>query len=91
MKVCDLPGHGPTSQTMLAVAGIDSIEMLKRLGSVQAYVMVKRAGCAPSLNLLWGLESAVTDCLGKKSREVIAPAYCSLSKHLNQRPKASMA
>lgn len=45
---------------MLAAAGIDSVEMLKRLGSVQAYVMVKRAGCAPSLNLLWGLESAVS-------------------------------
>lgn len=45
---------------MLAAAGIDSIEMLKRLGSVRAYAMVKRAGCKPSLNLLWGLESAVS-------------------------------
>ena len=45
---------------MLEAAGIDSIEALQRLGAVQAYVLVKRAGCKPSLNLLWGLESAVS-------------------------------
>jgi DNA transformation protein len=60
MKICALPGLGPKSQAMLAVAGIESIDTLKRLGSVRAYAMVKRAGCAPSLNLLWGLESAVS-------------------------------
>jgi DNA transformation protein and related proteins len=45
---------------MLQAAGIDSIEALQRLGAVQAYVLVKRAGCKPSLNLLWGLESALS-------------------------------
>ena len=54
------PGLGPKSQAMLTTAGIESIEGLKRLGAVQAYVMVKRNGCKPSLNLLWGLESAIS-------------------------------
>ncbi len=54
------PGLGPKSQAMLASAGIESFETLKRLGAVQAYVMVKRTGCNPGLNLLWGLESAIS-------------------------------
>jgi hypothetical protein len=44
---------------MLARAGIQSATELRRIGSVAAYVRVKRAGCNASLNLLWGLESAL--------------------------------
>jgi len=50
---------GPKSQAMLARAGIQSATELRRIGSVAAYVRVKRAGCNASLNLLWGLESAL--------------------------------
>lgn len=60
MDISSLPGLGPKSQAMLAQAGIESIEMLRRLGSVRSFVMVKRTGCAPSLNLLWGLEGALS-------------------------------
>ena len=59
-KIGSLPGLGPKSQAMLATAGIDSIQKLTGLGSVQAYLMVKRAGCNPSLNLLWALEGALS-------------------------------
>jgi DNA transformation protein len=45
---------------MLAAAGIVSIDQLKALGAAQAFVRVKRAGGKPSLNLLWGLESAIS-------------------------------
>jgi DNA transformation protein len=55
-----LHGLGPRSREMLGQAGIDSIERLRELGSVRAYVAVKRAGCGPSLNLLWALEGAIT-------------------------------
>lgn len=58
--VAALPGLGPKSQGMLAAAGIVSVDQLKALGAVKAYVMVKRAGGKPSLNLLWGLESAIS-------------------------------
>jgi DNA transformation protein and related proteins len=60
MTPASLPGLGPKSQAMLAAAGIVSIEQLRQLGAVRAFVMVKRAGGNPSLNLLWGLEGALS-------------------------------
>lgn len=45
---------------MLEHAGITSIDQLRALGAVAAYVQAKRANCNVSLNLLWGLESALT-------------------------------
>jgi len=55
-----LPGLGPKSSGMLRSAGITSIAELREIGSVPAFVRVRRAGCRPSLNFLWGLESAIT-------------------------------
>jgi DNA transformation protein len=55
-----MQGLGPKSREMLRSAGISSLGQLREIGSVTAYVMVKRAGCKPSLNFLWGLESAIT-------------------------------
>lgn len=46
---------------MLLSAGITSERQLRELGAVAAYVRVRQAGCAPSLNLLWALEGALTD------------------------------
>lgn len=60
MTLSSLPGLGPKSQHMLAQAGIESVDMLRRLGAVEAFLRVKRAGCRPSLNLLWALEGALT-------------------------------
>lgn len=45
---------------MLALACVSSVEQLRALGSVAAYVLVKRSGGHPSLNLLWALEGALT-------------------------------
>ena len=58
--IADLPGLGPKSQAMLAVAGIKTVTQLKRLGSVRAYARVKGTGAGASLNLLWALEGAIT-------------------------------
>jgi DNA transformation protein len=44
---------------MLEHAGITSLEELRALGSVRAYLRVKRNGSSPSLNLLWALEGAL--------------------------------
>ena len=60
-------GIGPKSWDMLRSAGIETPAQLRALGSVAAYVRVKRAGCKPSLNLLWGLEAALS---GAHWREV---------------------
>jgi DNA transformation protein len=51
---------GPKSAAMLRTSGILSPAQLREVGAVVAYLMVKRAGCKPSLNLLWALESAIT-------------------------------
>jgi DNA transformation protein len=45
---------------MLAAAGINTVTELRRLGAVRAFLRVRACGAAPSLNLLWGLESALT-------------------------------
>lgn len=58
--LAELPGLGPKSQEMLAQAGIRSVQQLRELGAVAAYVRTKRAVGGVSLNLLWGLESALS-------------------------------
>ncbi len=55
-----LPNLGPKSSEMLRAAGIKSIEELRSLGSVRAYLKIKAAGASASLNLLWSLEGAIT-------------------------------
>ncbi|MDD4912128.1 MAG: TfoX/Sxy family DNA transformation protein [Sideroxydans sp.] len=59
MNIADLPNFGPKSQQMLALAGIVTIEQLRELGAVRAYVKVKRVGNV-SLNLLWAMEGALS-------------------------------
>ena len=58
--ISELKSLGPKSQEMLARAGIITVAQLREIGSVAAYVMAKNANPAASLNLLWGLESALT-------------------------------
>jgi DNA transformation protein len=56
-SLCNL---GPKSAQALAKAGITLLEQLKELGSVAAYVKVKRVEPTASLNLLWALEGAIS-------------------------------
>lgn len=60
MSLADLPNLGPKSQEMLKLAGITSVDELRKLGSVAAFARVRRSGGHPSLNLLWSLEGALT-------------------------------
>jgi DNA transformation protein len=59
-QIKDLKSLGPKSQAMLAQAGITTVDQLKAMGSVAAYVQTKRVNKTASLNLLWALESALT-------------------------------
>lgn len=52
---------GEASFQMLAVAGIKTENQLRKKGAAAAFVAVKRAGCTPSLNLLWAIEGALTN------------------------------
>jgi DNA transformation protein and related proteins len=54
------PGLGPKSAALLARAGITTLAELQRVGAVAAFVRARHCGTGVSLNLLWGLESAIT-------------------------------
>ncbi len=57
----NLRNLGVQSAKMLAKAGIVSEKRLGARGAVVAFLAVKRAGCSPSLDLLWALGGALTD------------------------------
>jgi len=59
MNIADLPNFGPKSRQMLAQAGIVTVEQLRELGAVPAYVQVRHVGKV-SLNLLWAMEGALS-------------------------------
>ena len=79
-----LPGLGSKSRDMLRKAGIFSPAQLKEIGSVHAYLMVKHIDSKASLNLLWGLESALT---GEQWRDVAKNHRTSLLLALEEQEK----
>ena len=62
MSAAKLRNIGPKSMAWLRQTGVRSLEDLKAVGALAAYVRVKRAGFRPSLNLLYALEGAILDC-----------------------------
>lgn len=70
-----LKSLGPKSQQMLARAGIATDSQLRHLGAVRAYLQTKKCNPSASLNLLWGLESALS---GVHWREVARVHRASL-------------
>jgi DNA transformation protein len=59
LRICDLRNLGPQSERQLAEAGIHSAEELRRIGALEAYLALRRAGIGRSLNLLWALVGAL--------------------------------
>jgi hypothetical protein len=53
---------GPKSAAWLRQVGVRSVEDLARIGPVDAFLKVKRAGFRPSRNLLYALAGALADC-----------------------------
>lgn len=86
MNIADLPNFGPRSQQMLERAGINTVEKLRMLGAVRAYVQVKMVGKV-SLNLLWAMEGALTD---KHWQEVAKNERLCLLLELEDVEKAMM-
>lgn len=62
MTAAKLRNIGPKSAAWLRQVGLRSHEDLAAVGSVEAFMRVKRAGFRPSLNLLYALEGALLDC-----------------------------
>ncbi|CAH9051618.1 hypothetical protein PSECIP111854_00783 [Pseudoalteromonas sp. CIP111854] len=56
----DLPGLGEKSEQVLLSVGIDSIQALRQLGAVHAFIKVKKSNSTkPSMNLLYALVGAL--------------------------------
>ncbi|MBU6376953.1 MAG: TfoX/Sxy family DNA transformation protein [Gammaproteobacteria bacterium] len=73
MRICDLRNLGPQSERQLAAIGIHSAEELRRIGAVEAFLALRRAGSGRSLNLLWALVGALEPWPeGRDWREVAA-------------------
>lgn len=53
---------GPKSAAWLRQVGVHTQADLERLGAVETYLRVKRAGFRASLNLLYALEGALSGC-----------------------------
>ncbi len=62
MTETKLRNIGPKSAAWLRQVGLRSREELAAVGTVDAFMRVKRAGFKPSLNLLYALEGALLDC-----------------------------
>ncbi len=58
----NLRNIGPKSAAWLRQVGLKTAEDLRAVGSLEAFIRVKRAGFKPSLNLLYALEGALLDC-----------------------------
>lgn len=76
---------GPRSQEALRRVGIKTDGELRALGSVAAFLRVKRSGGCGSLNLLWGIEAALT---GKPWRVVAKEDRLSLLYRLEELERA---
>jgi DNA transformation protein len=53
---------GPKSAAWLRQVGLRTPEDIAAVGSVEAFMRVKRAGFKPTLNLLYAIEGALLDC-----------------------------
>ncbi len=53
---------GPKSSAWLRQVGVHTREELAELGPVETFMLVKRAGFRPTLNLLYSIEGALQDC-----------------------------
>jgi TfoX/Sxy family transcriptional regulator of competence genes len=59
--VATLANLGPVSAGWLRAVGVRTRDDLAACGPVAAYLAVKQAGFAASLNLLWALAAALDD------------------------------
>lgn len=71
LRIRDLRNLGPRAESLLAAIGIVSVEALRARGALDAYLALRRAGLAKSLNLLWALVGALEPWPeGRDAREV---------------------
>lgn len=62
MTAAKMRNIGPKSAAWLRQVGLRSLDDLAAVGTVEAFMRVKRAGFKPGLNLLYAIEGALLDC-----------------------------
>ncbi|QNP41606.1 TfoX/Sxy family protein [Lysobacter solisilvae (ex Woo and Kim 2020)] len=62
MTTVKMRNIGPKSAAWLRQVGLRSLDDLTAVGTVEAFMRVKRAGFKPGLNLLYAIEGALLDC-----------------------------
>ncbi len=62
MSAAKLRNIGPKSAAWLRQVGLRTHEDIAAVGTVEAFMRVKRAGFKPTLNLLYAIEGALQDC-----------------------------
>ena len=62
MSGAKLRNIGPKSAAWLRQVGLRTHEDIAAIGTVEAFMRVKRAGFKPTLNLLYAIEGALLDC-----------------------------
>jgi DNA transformation protein len=71
LRIRDLRNLGPRAESLLAAIGIVSADALRARGALDAYLALRRAGLAKSINLLWALVGALEPWPeGRDAREV---------------------
>lgn len=82
--IAKLENLGPKSAAWLAEVGVTTRGDLERLGSVRVFELVRAAGFAPSLNLLWALEASL---LGVRWDELSDDVRRELAGRIGRTPK----
>jgi hypothetical protein len=62
MTAVKMRNIGPKSAAWLRQVGLRTLEDIAAIGTVEAFMRVKRAGFKPGLNLLYAIEGALLDC-----------------------------
>ena len=62
MSAVKMRNIGPKSAAWLRQVGLRTLDDLAAVGTVEAFMRVKRAGFKPGLNLLYAIEGALLDC-----------------------------
>ncbi|MFK3649512.1 TfoX/Sxy family protein [Lysobacter enzymogenes] len=62
MSGAKLRNIGPKSAAWLRQVGLRTHQDIAAIGTVEAFMRVKRAGFKPTLNLLYAIEGALLDC-----------------------------
>ena len=62
MSAAKMRNIGPKSAAWLRQVGLRTLEDLTAVGTVEAFMRVRRAGFKPGLNLLYAIEGALLDC-----------------------------